>query len=134
MGVNGGFSVVCSGPCAARNRHGHGRLLGRVELDEDGEASWDLGSGTKFRITIGPGGTSVIPAKGKMVWSIEPGSDKALWQVEPGENDYRVTCDRCRRVWIFTVEELAARHDELARRHPPVGVAGEDVGHEVGAR
>lgn len=133
MGVKGRFSIVCSGPCAARDRQGHGRLLGRVEMTEDGEATWDLATGTRFRITIGPEGTSVVPAKGKMLWRVDAGADKANWQVEPGHDDYRVTCDRCGRAWVFTVDELTARYDELAGRPSPVGVAGVDVGSPVGS-
>lgn len=127
-----GFLVECSGPCRARDRRGRGQTLGRVELDEHGEAFWKLGWGQRFRITMGPAGTYVVPAEGRMIWHKEPGEESARWQVEPGDGDYRVTCDQCGRAWVFTVTELTERYDEMARRPRPVAVAGVDVGHPVG--
>lgn len=46
--------------------------------------------------------------------------------------DFRVTCDRCGRVWIFTVDELTAKYDDLSNLGRPA-VAGVHVGLEVGA-
>lgn len=121
MGVKGGFSVECSGPCAAKDRHGHGRKLGDVERGDDGRAVWGLDWGRKFNVTWTDEGATATPREGAMRWA-----------VESGDREYRVTCDRCGRVWIFTVEELTARYGQLAGRRPPVALAGVDVGRPVG--
>lgn len=120
MGVKGGFSVECSGSCAAQDRHGHGRKLGEVERDDDGQAVWNVGWGRRFNFTETDEGATAVPAEGAMRWRVEPGTD-----------DYRVTCDRCGRAWVFTTKALTERFAELAGRKPPVALADE-VGRAVG--
>ena len=131
MGVNDGFLVECGGNCAESDpRHGrgrkpnHGRTLGRIRLsDEDGRAVWHAFQDPNR------------PADDVRWWhkvGVEVGEDDFDEDGNQLQLDFRVTCDRCGRVWVFTVDELTARHDELAGKQPPVGVAGVDLGTLVG--
>lgn len=140
MGVKGGFWVECGGEdCAAReqrrlerlgsDRRAHGRTLGQIGLDEsDGRAVWYAFENPNR------------PRTKAMWWTtkvhVEAGED---WLGKDADGydtletvDFRVTCDRCGRAWVFTVEELTQRYDELARREPPVATAG-DIGRLVGS-
>lgn len=119
MGVNDqwGYAIECrcadQDPRRGRGRKSdHGRTLGSVLLGEGGKPF-------------------ILPAT-----NIAQADDRWNARVEVAEGgavralDFRLRCDRCERSWVFTTDELAQRHDVLSRRHPPVGVAGVDVGSD----
>lgn len=146
MGVKGGFYIECGGQdCASRNpRRGrsqlgkpdHGRVLGVVERNERGMAQWNQAA--RYAELASRWGAQGVDEEGvdwvdlDFYWP-RMNVDVQVTEGDDGyDTDYRVTCDWCRRVWVFMVDELTERHVDLAGRQPPVAVAGVDVGKAVG--